>query len=142
MKKWVGYMNIVLITFVFISVSLAEEDLKVTESGLMYEDLEVGTGYTAEVGKIAVIHFSVCIDDNKEEGKVFFNSRDEGKPVSFKLGSERVVKGWNAGVAGMKVGGRRILRVPSHLAYGANGSDDVIPPNADLIYDIELIEVK
>ncbi len=142
MKKAFGYINILIIAFVFISVSLAKEGFKVTESGLMYKDLEVGTGDTAELGKIAVIHFSAWIDDNSTKGEVFFNSRDGGKPISFKVGTERVIKGWNIGVAGMEVGGKRRLMVPANLGYGASGADDVIPPNADLIYDIELIEVK
>jgi FKBP-type peptidyl-prolyl cis-trans isomerase len=82
------------------------------------------------------------VDDDGAKGEMIFDSRDRGKPVAFKLGTDRVIKAWNIGVAGMKVGGRRRLMVNSEMAYGARGSGDVIAPHADMIYDIELIEVK
>lgn len=105
-------------------------------------DLEAGIGSTAEVGKIVVIHFIGWLDENGEKGKRIFNSRDRGKPVSFKLGTDRVMQGWNIGVAGMKVGGKRRLFVPYELGYGEQGAEDVIPPNTNLIFDIELVGVK
>jgi FKBP-type peptidyl-prolyl cis-trans isomerase len=105
-------------------------------------DLEVGTGATAEPEKIAVIHLTGWLDDNGQKGVEFISSQDRGKPVSFKLGTGNVMKGWNEGVAGMKVGGKRRLMIPSMLGYGARGAEGVVPPNADLIFDIELLEVK
>ena len=102
----------------------------------------MGTGDVAEVGKIAVIHFSAWLDDYGTKGKEFFDSRDRGKPISFKIGTDKVMKGWNIGVAGMKVGGTRRLMIPSELGYGADGVGDVVPPNADLIFEIELLALK
>lgn len=143
MKKSLCYLSVLVILFIFATVPFAEQEVILTESGLKYIDLEAGTGPTAKVGKIAVIHFIGWLDDNGEKGEEIFNSRrDRGKPVLFKLGTDNVIKGWNIGVAGMKFGGKRRLMVPSALGYGATGGGDVIPPNADLIFDIELIEVK
>jgi FKBP-type peptidyl-prolyl cis-trans isomerase FkpA len=143
MKKLLCYLSVLVILFIFAKVSFAEQEVILTESGLKYIDLEAGTGPTAKVGKIAVIHFIGWLDDNGEKGEEIFNSRrDREKPVLFKLGTDNVIKGWNIGVAGMKSGGKRRLMVPSALGCGATGGGDVIPPNADLIFDIELIEVK
>ena len=100
------------------------------------------SGRTAEIGKVAVIHFTAWFDVDGTKGKMIFDSRDRGEPVAFKIGTDGVIKGWNIGVAGMKTGGRRRLMVDSDMAYGAKGSGDAIPPHADLIYEIELIEVK
>jgi peptidylprolyl isomerase len=102
----------------------------------------VKTGAVAETGKIAVIHFTGWIDNNGKKGEEFFSSHDQGKPVAFKIGTDMVIEGWNRGVVGMQEGGRRRLMVPSELGYGAGGAADIVPPNADLIYDIELIEVR
>ena len=105
-------------------------------------ELKIGSGPVAETGNIAAIHFTGWIDDNGNKGDVFFDSRDEGKPVAFKIGTDMVIEGWNLGVVGMQPGGRRMLMVPSSLGYGAEGAADIVPPNADLIYDIELLEVR
>lgn len=142
MKKVFTFMNLIILVFFHSTVSSAQQGIIVMDSGLKYEDLEVGTGATANAGKIAVIHFTGWLDDNGKKGEKIYNSRDRGKPVAFKIGTDSVIKAWNIGVAGMKAGGRRRLMVPSELAYGVKGSGDVIPPHADLIYDIELIEVK
>lgn len=142
MKKTLRCKSLCVIILFFTATAFAAQEVVVTESGLSYIDLEGGGGQTAEIGKIAVIHFTAWLDDNNTKGEIIFDSREHGKPVSFKLGMDRVIKAWNLGVAGMKVGGRRRLMVNSEMAYGAKGSGDVIPPHADLIYDIELIEVK
>ena len=142
MKKEFTIMSLIILVFFFSTVSYAEQGTVVMDSGLKYKDLEVGTGATANAGRIAVIHFTGWLDDNGTKGDKIFNSRDHGKPVAFKLGTDRVIKAWNIGVAGMKVGGRRRLMVHSEMAYGAKGSGDVIPPYADLIFEIEHIEVK
>lgn len=142
MKKVFTFMNLIILVFFHSTVSSAQQGIIVMDSGLKYEDLEVGTGATANAGKIAVIHFTGWLDDNGKKGEKIYNSRDRGKPVAFKIGTDSVIKAWNIGVVGMKAGGRRQLMVPSELAYGDKGSGDVIPPHADLIYDIELIEVK
>jgi len=142
MKTLLGCMGVLAILFTFTAVSFAKQAVLVTEGGLAYKDLTVGTGAVAKIGKIAVVHFTAWIDNNGERGDKFFNSRDEGKPIAFKIGTDMVIEGWNIGVVGMKTGGRRRLMVPSELGYGAGGVADIIPPNTDLIYDIELIEVR
>jgi FKBP-type peptidyl-prolyl cis-trans isomerase len=142
MKKALCWTSLCDIILLFTAAAFATQKVVVTESGFSYIDLEGGGGQTAEIGKIAVIHFTAWLDDNNIKGEIIFNSRKHGKPVSFKLGTGRVIQAWNLGVAGMKVGGKRRLMVYSEMAYGAKGSGNVIPPHTDLIYDIELIEVK
>lgn len=108
------------------------------ESGLKYEDLVVGEGQTAERGQSVEVHYTGWLTD----GKKFDSSVDRRQPFSFKLGAGQVIKGWDEGVAGMKVGGKRKLSIPSHLGYGARGAGGVIPPNAELIFDVELLGIK
>ncbi len=108
-----------------------------TPSGLKYTDLVVGTGPSPRPGQTAVVHYTGTLTD----GTVFDSSRDKGQPYSFPLGRGRVIKGWDEGVATMKVGGRRKLVVPPALGYGATGQG-TIPPNATLVFDVELLDVK
>jgi peptidylprolyl isomerase len=142
MKSLLNYMSVVAIVFTFTAVSIAQKAVRIAEGGLTYMELAIGSGPVAETGNIAVIHFTGWIDDNGKKGNVFFDSRYEGKPVAFKIGTDIVIEGWNIGVVGMQPGGRRMLTVPSDLGYGAEGAADVVPPNADLIFDIELLEVR
>ena len=142
MKKPLSRLSLLIFVFIFTAAFPANAGIIEKESGLKYEDIEIGTGDIVEVGNIAVIHFSGWIDDNGNKGTHYFNSHDQGKPISFKVGTDKVIQGWNIGVAGMQVGGKRRLLVPSKLAYGAEGTGDVIPPNAALIIEIELLEVK
>lgn len=131
-----------VILFLWAAVPFAAESLIVTQTGLKYIDLEAGTGPVAEIGKITAMQFTAWLDDNGTKGKKIFDSRERGGPVTFKLGTDKVMEGWNIGVAGMRVGGKRRLMVPSHLGYGNKGAGDIIPQNANLIFEIELIEVK
>jgi FKBP-type peptidyl-prolyl cis-trans isomerase len=143
MQKLPKYVSMLIIVLVFAAASSAQEGFVVTESGLRYQDLEVGSGEAAETGKVAVIHFTAWRDDNGAKGVQFFDTREQrGKPVAFKVGTDKVMPGWNIGVVGMKVGGRRRLMVPAALGYGAKSVGEVVPPNADLIFDVELIEVR
>ena len=142
MKTLLGCLSVLTMVITLAAVSFANEAEWVTEGGLTYRDLEVGTGAVAETGKIAVIHFTGWIDNNGQKGEKFFSSREGGKPVAFKVGTDMVIEGWNLGVVGMKAGGKRRLMVPADLGYGAGGAADIVPPNADLIYDFELIEVR
>ena len=112
------------------------------KSGLSYEDVQMGTGAEAVSGKTVEVHYTGWLDENGQKGKKFDSSVDRGAPFSFPLGAGRVIKGWDEGVAGMKVGGKRTLMIPAELGYGARGAGGVIPPNADLIFDVELLEVE
>ncbi|HBH79933.1 MAG TPA: peptidylprolyl isomerase [Nitrospira sp.] len=118
---------------------MAESNQEVTTpSGLKYVDQAVGTGDVAVVGKNVNVHYTGWL----ENGKKFDSSVDRGQPFSFPLGAGRVIKGWDEGVQGMKVGGKRKLTIPSDLGYGSRGAGGVIPPNATLIFDVELLGVR
>ncbi len=109
-----------------------------TESGLKYIDLVVGTGRQAEMGDTASVHYTGWL----ENGTKFDSSVDRNEPFSFRIGAGRVIKGWDEGVQGMKVGGKRKLTIPSDLGYGARGAGNVIPPNATLTFDVELLGLR
>jgi FKBP-type peptidyl-prolyl cis-trans isomerase len=112
---------------------------KSTSSGLQYWDLKEGTGASASTGKTVSVHYTGWL---AKDGKKFDSSVDRGQPFMFQLGAGQVIKGWDEGVSGMKVGGKRQLRIPPELGYGARGAGGVIPPNATLIFDVELLGVK
>ena len=121
---------------------IADNTFLVTESGMRYRDLVTGSGATAEPGDVATMHFVGWLDDSGREGRQFFNSRREDRPVSFVIGTDRVLPGWNEGVVGMRPGGRRLLMLPPSLGYGNRAVEDVIPANSGLIFNIELIGLK
>ena len=109
-----------------------------TSTGLQYWDLKKGTGALAANGKTVRVHCTGWLTSGKE----FDSSLDGGEPIEFVLGTGNVIKGWDEGIAGMKVGGKRQLRIPPALGYGARGAAPSIPPNATLVFDVELVEVK
>lgn len=109
-----------------------------TPTGLYIKDLTVGTGEEAKAGETAVVHYTGWLPD----GTKFDSSRDRNEPFAFALGAAHVIAGWDEGVAGMKVGGRRKLVIPPGLGYGAGGAGPVIPPNATLVFDVELLELR
>ena len=109
-----------------------------TESGLQYVDLVAGTGRQAELGDTASVHYTGWLAD----GKKFDSSVDRKEPFSFRLGGGQVIKGWDEGVYGMKIGGKRKLTIPPQLGYGARGAGGVIPPNATLTFDVELLDLR
>jgi FKBP-type peptidyl-prolyl cis-trans isomerase len=113
-----------------------------TTSGLKYVELKEGTGAKAAKGDTVSVHYTGWLKDGDKKGKKFDSSLDRGKPFSFELGAGMVIKGWDEGVAGMKVGGKRKLIIPSKLAYGENGAGGVIPPGAELIFEVELLKVQ
>jgi peptidylprolyl isomerase len=113
-----------------------------TASGLQITDTQVGTGATPRPGQICVMHYTGWLYVNGAKGKKFDSSVDHGQPFEFPIGRHQVIAGWEEGVASMKVGGKRTLIIPPDLGYGARGAGGVIPPNATLIFDVELLDVK
>lgn len=113
-------------------------NLTTTTSGLQYKDVTTGTGAEARAGNAVSVHYTGWLTD----GTKFDSSVDRGQPFTFNLGSGGVIAGWDEGVAGMKVGGKRILVIPPDLGYGARGAGGVIPPNATLIFQVELLSVQ
>jgi FKBP-type peptidyl-prolyl cis-trans isomerase FkpA len=109
-----------------------------TPTELEYTDLKVGDGAEAKAGQLVDVHYTGWLTN----GTQFDSSVDRGKPFSFKLGAGQVIQGWDQGVAGMKVGGKRKLTIPPALGYGARGAGGVIPPNSTLVFDVELLGVK
>ncbi|MBO6782221.1 MAG: FKBP-type peptidyl-prolyl cis-trans isomerase [Alphaproteobacteria bacterium] len=118
------------------------QDTITTSSGLRYIDHEAGAGEKAEAGDNVVVHYTGWLYNDGEKGNKFDSSLDRNQPFSFPLGAGRVIKGWDEGVAGMRPGGKRTLIIPPGLGYGARGAGGVIPPNATLMFDVELIEVR
>ncbi|MFY9644402.1 MAG: FKBP-type peptidyl-prolyl cis-trans isomerase [Terriglobales bacterium] len=108
-----------------------------TASGLEYWDIKAGTGAVAQAGQNVKVHYTGWLTNGKK-----FDSSVGGRPFTFMLGGGQVIKGWDEGVAGMKVGGKRQLRIPPDLAYGQNGHPPQIPPSSTLVFDVELIDVK
>jgi peptidylprolyl isomerase len=113
-----------------------------TASGLQITDSKAGTGATPKTGQTCVMHYTGWLYENGQKGKKFDSSVDRGEPFEFPIGAGRVIKGWDEGVATMKVGGKRTLVIPPELGYGARGAGGVIPPNATLIFEVELLGVK
>ena len=113
-----------------------------TSSGLQYEDTRPGTGASPSKGQTCVMHCAGWLYENGQKGKKFDSSVDRNEPFDFPIGQGRVIKGWDEGVASMKVGGKRTLIIPPELGYGARGAGGVIPPNATLVFEVELLGVK
>ena len=109
-----------------------------TPSGLKYVDVAMGAGKTAKAGDMPAVHYVGTFMD----GKKFDSSRDRSTPFEFRLGAGQVIKGWDEGIAGMKEGGKRKLIIPPNLGYGERGAGTMIPPNATLIFEVELLKVK
>ncbi len=121
------------------TAAIAATELVTTDSGLQYEDTTVGTGTQPTTGQTVVVHYVGRLKSNDQK---FDSSVDRGTPFEFKLGAGQVIPGWDEGLATMKVGGKRTLIIPADLAYGSRGAGGVIPPNATLVFDVELLNVK
>lgn len=115
--------------------------MNTTPSGLQYEDTQTGTGAEATAGQLVTVHYTGWIYNDGERGAKFDSSKDRNDPFQFDLGRGHVIKGWDEGVQGMKVGGTRVLVIPPQLGYGTRGAGGVIPPNATLMFEVELLEV-
>lgn len=113
-----------------------------TASGLEYEDTLIGTGNLASKGQSVTVHYTGWLYQDGQQGAKFDSSKDRGDPFVFSLGAGMVIRGWDEGVAGMAVGGTRVLIIPPALGYGARGAGGVIPPNATLKFEVELLEVR
>ena len=113
-----------------------------TASGLLIEDLVVGNGAAAADGQRVSVHYTGWLDSGGKAGTKFDSSKDRGQPFMFSLGRGEVIRGWEEGVAGMKVGGKRKLTIPPDLGYGTRGAGSVIPPNATLLFEVELLAVR
>lgn len=133
-------LRILALTMWLPLVALAQE-----VGTLQVTDLAEGEGAAIDAGSVAVVHYTGWLYDPAAEdgkGKKFDSSVDRGKPFSFPLGAGRVIKGWDEGVAGMKVGGKRRLVIPAHMAYGERGAGGAIPPGATLVFDVELLGIE
>ena len=114
-------------------------------TSLQITDISVGSGAEAKAGQTVTVHYTGWLYDPKaadKHGKKFDSSKDHGEPFEFKLGAGMVIRGWDQGVAGMKIGGKRTLVIPSELGYGSRGAGGAIPPNATLVFDVELLAVR
>ncbi len=120
----------------------AGENMTTTPSGLQITDSTVGTGDSPKNGQICVMHYTGWLYKDGEKGAKFDSSVDRGQPFEFRIGVGQVIGGWDEGVSTMKVGGKRTLIIPPELGYGARGAGGVIPPNATLMFDVELLGVK
>jgi peptidylprolyl isomerase len=138
-------LMLVLVTAMWVSAQAPQHPSSVDgpgislHGGLKYWDLKVGTGAEAKKGRTVKVHYTGWL---LEEGSKFDSSLDRGEPFEFTIGAGQVIKGWDEGVAGMKVGGKRQLRIPPEMGYGYRGQPPVIPGNAYLIFDVELLDVK
>ena len=142
MNKLSVYLSAIILLLTFTVITQAEPHFTVLPNGLELKDLKIGTGIEAQPGDTATIHFIGWVDENGKRGNEIYNSRKEREPVSFVIGTDKVLQGWNDGVIGMKAGGTRLLRIPPELGYGAKKVEDVVPSNSYLQFIIELLEVK
>ena len=136
----VGSWTILLIIFFLnpLPGKAAEESMVTTASGLQYADLVAGTGREAHAGETAIVHYSGTLTD----GTQFDSSKKRNEPFLFRLGAGHVIKGWDEGVEGMKIGGIRKLVIPPQLGYGSRGAGSAIPPNATLHFEVELLDLR
>jgi len=125
-----------------LSESADAQNVVTTPSGLKYIDIALGTGASPKTGQTCVMHYTGWLYKDGKKGAKFDSSVDRGAPFEFKIGVHQVIAGWDEGVATMKVGGKRTLIIPPALGYGAAGAGGVIPPNATLLFDVELLAVK
>ena len=137
-----GLLAVAVLGLLLAAALFGEEKMVTMPSGLKYIDQVVGTGDEAVSGATLDMHYTGWLYENGKRGKKFDSSVDRGRPFSFKLGAGMVIKGWDQGVKGMKVGGKRELIIPPDLGYGSRGAGNVIPPNSTLDFEVELLKVS
>ncbi len=148
-RNWVRLLGFTLaVAFLLAALprgALAQNEgggMTTTASGLQYTDAHAGTGAQPKTGQTCVMHYTGWLYNDGVKGAKFDSSVDRGEPFEFQIGVGQVIKGWDEGVAPMKVGGKRTLIIPPQLGYGARGAGGVIPPNATLMFDVELLGIK
>jgi len=137
-----GFATLVVPTMATAQDAAKEKKMTETESGLKYRDVKEGEGASPERGQTCVMHYTGWLYQDGKKGEKFDSSVDRGEPFPFKIGVGQVIKGWDEGVSTMKVGGKRELVIPPSLGYGARGAGRVIPPNATLLFEVELLGVR
>jgi peptidylprolyl isomerase len=137
-----GLIGLANNAFIATAVAQAGGKFMTTASGLQISDTTVGTGASPKAGQTCVMHYTGWLYEDGKKGKKFDSSVDRNEPFEFPIGQKRVIAGWDEGVATMKVGGKRTLIIPPALGYGARGAGGAIPPNATLMFDVELLAVK
>ncbi len=142
MRAVVSMLVIAMAGMIAAAAPAHAQPVTTTSSGLGIIDTKVGTGPSPKPGQTVVVHYTGWLYENGKKGKKFDSSLDRGQPFEFPIGKGQVISGWDEGVATMKVGGKRTLIIPPSLGYGASGAGGVIPPNATLIFDVELLGVK
>jgi len=142
MVKKLFLIAMLALSFGLASAWAADDAFQAGPGGLRFKDLQLGQGPAAEAGQVATIHFVGWIDEHGKRGREIYNSRSQGQPVSFVIGTDRVMQGWNEGVIGMQQGGQRLLLVPPSMAWGAREIDGVVPANAAMMFRVELIKLE
>jgi peptidylprolyl isomerase len=135
-------LSVAAIGVIAMSEAADAQPVTTTPSGLKIIDIKVGTGPAPKPGQTCVMHYTGWLYENDKKGAKFDSSLDRNQPFSFPIGQHQVIAGWDEGVATMKVGGKRTLIIPPELGYGSRGAGGVIPPNATLMFDVELLSVK
>ena len=145
-KRSLVFLTVAVLVFLaprlFADEKKSESKMIKTATGLQYEDTVVGAGAQPKTGQTCVMHYTGWLWENNAKGRKFDSSVDRGQPFEFMLGLGRVIKGWDEGVATMKVGGKRTLLIPPRLAYGERGAGAAVPPNATLLFEVELLGIK
>lgn len=144
MKSILHATTVTLLTMLLLAPAAwaADDAFRAGPGGMRMKDLQLGQGPVAEAGMVATIHFIGWLDEDGARGAEIYNSRGEGRPVSFVIGTDGVMPGWSAGVLGMRPGGARMLLLPAAMAYGGKQVDDVIPAGAPMMFRIELIGLR
>jgi peptidylprolyl isomerase len=142
MKRVLRTAALLVLCLLVAGGAVAADHFLMTPQGARYQDLKSGMGERVEPGDVVTMHFVGWLDAAGSKGKEIYNTRRERRPVSFVVGTDRVMSGWSDGVIGMKQGGKRLLMLPPALGYGARGVEGVIPPDAALIFVIDLIDLE